>query len=72
MTGQNVPQLTHVANWNMQMCQNNYKQLPSSIKQVVAVMHHQQHYAVMVTTIAINLSMCSMVYLDRSLIGKTT
>jgi hypothetical protein len=34
------------------MGQNNYKQLPSRVKWVVAVMHHEQHYAVMEITIA--------------------
>jgi hypothetical protein len=47
-----MPQLTHDAYPNMQMGQNNYKQFPSSVTQVVAVIHHQQHYAVMEITIA--------------------
>jgi hypothetical protein len=36
----------------MQMGQQDYKQLPSSVKWVVAVWHHQQHYAVMEIAIA--------------------
>jgi hypothetical protein len=48
-SGQDVPQLTHVTFPKSHMTVNDYKALPSSIKWVVAVMHTNQHYAVMVT-----------------------
>jgi hypothetical protein len=55
MTGKDVPQLTHVTYRNIKMGQNDYKQLPSSIKWVFAVMHHEQQYAVMEITVATNI-----------------
>jgi hypothetical protein len=50
-SGQDVPQLTHVAYPNSHMAINDYKALPSSVKSIAAVMHTNQHYAVMEITI---------------------
>jgi hypothetical protein len=50
-SGQDVPQLTHVTFPNSHMTINAYKELPSSVKHVIAVMHTNQHYAVMEITI---------------------
>jgi hypothetical protein len=50
-SGQDVPQLTHVTYLKSHMTVNDYKALPSSIKWVVAVMHTNEHYAVMDITI---------------------
>jgi hypothetical protein len=52
-SGQDVPQLTHVTFSKSHMTVNDHKTLPipSSIKCVVAVMHTNQHYAVMEITI---------------------
>jgi hypothetical protein len=50
-SGQDVPQLTHVTYPKMHITLNGYKALPSSIKWVVAVMHINQHFAVMEITI---------------------
>jgi hypothetical protein len=46
-SGQDVPQLTHVTFPKSHMTINDCKALPSSIKHIVAVMHTNQHYAVM-------------------------
>jgi hypothetical protein len=46
-SGQDVPQLTHVPYPKMHITVNDYKTLPSSVKWIVAVMHTNQHYAVM-------------------------
>jgi hypothetical protein len=51
MSGQDVPQLTHVTFSNSHVTINDYKALPSSVKCIVAVMHTNQHYAVMKITI---------------------
>jgi hypothetical protein len=50
-SGKDVPQLTHVTHPKMHMTVNGFKTLPSSIKWVVTVMHTNQHYAIMETTI---------------------
>jgi hypothetical protein len=50
-SGQDVQQLTHVTYPNSHMTINDYKALPSSVKCIVAVMHTNQHYAVMEITI---------------------
>jgi hypothetical protein len=50
-SGQDVPQLTHVTYPKSHMTVNDYKALQSSVKQVVAVMHTNQHYVVMEITI---------------------
>jgi hypothetical protein len=47
LSGKDLPQLMHVTYPNMQLGQSDYKQLPSSIKWIVAVMHHTQHDAIM-------------------------
>jgi hypothetical protein len=44
---QDVPQLTHVTFSKSHMTVNDYKALPSSVEPVVAVVHTNQHYAVM-------------------------
>jgi hypothetical protein len=48
---QDVPQLTHVTYPNSHLAINDYKAFPSSVKHVGAVMHTNQHYAVMEITI---------------------
>ncbi len=53
-SGQDLPQLTHVTFPKIHMTVNDYKALPSSVKCVVAVMHTNQHYAVIETTIDTN------------------
>jgi hypothetical protein len=50
-SGKDVPQLTHVPYPKLHITVNDYKALPNSIKWVVAVMHTNQHYAVMEITI---------------------
>ncbi len=50
-SGQDVPQLTHVTYPKSQMTLNDYKALSSSIKWLKAVLHTNQHYAVMEITI---------------------
>jgi hypothetical protein len=46
-SGQVVPQLTHHVPYpKLHITVNDYKALPSSIKWVVAVMHTNQHYAI--------------------------
>jgi hypothetical protein len=50
-SGQDVPQLTHVTFPNSHMTINDYKALPSSVKNIVAVMHTKEYYAVMEITI---------------------
>jgi hypothetical protein len=50
-SGQDVPHLTHVTYPKIHVTVNGYKALPSSIKRVVAVMHTNQHSAVMEITI---------------------
>jgi hypothetical protein len=50
-SGQDVPQLTHLPYPKTHITVNDYKPLPSSIKQVVAVMHANLHYVVIEITI---------------------
>jgi hypothetical protein len=50
-SGKDVTQLTHVPYPKLHTTVNDYKALPSSVKQVDAVMHTNQHYAVMEITI---------------------
>ncbi len=50
-SGQDVPQLTHVPYPKLHITVNDYKALPSSVKQVVAVIHINQHYVVIEITI---------------------
>jgi hypothetical protein len=45
-SGKDVPQLSHVTFSKSHMTFNDYKSLPSSVKCLVAVMHTNQHYAV--------------------------
>jgi hypothetical protein len=49
-SGQDEPQLTHVTYPNSHMNINDHKALSSSVKCIVAVMHTNQHYAVMEIT----------------------
>jgi hypothetical protein len=70
-SGQDKPQLTHVTFPNSHMTIYDYKALPNSVKCVVAVMHTNQHYAVMEITIAPKPSRSLMDYINLSLIGKT-
>jgi hypothetical protein len=53
-SGQDVPQLTNVTYPKSHMNVNYYKALPSSIKRVVAMMHTNQHHAVMDMEITID------------------
>ncbi len=46
-SGQDVPQLTHVTFPKSHMTINDYKAFPSKVRHIVAVMHTNQHYAVM-------------------------
>jgi hypothetical protein len=71
-SGQDVPQLAHVPYPKTHITVNDYKTHPSSIKRVVAVMHANQHYAVIEITIDTKPSRSLMDYIDLlSLIGKT-
>jgi hypothetical protein len=67
-----VSQLNHVTYPNSHMTINDYKALSSSGKCVVAVMHTNQHYAVIKITIDTKPSRSLMDYIDLSLIGKIT
>ncbi len=46
------PQITHITYLNMQPTQNDFKQVPSNVKWLVAIMHNNQHYAVLKKIIA--------------------
>ncbi len=72
-SGQDVPQLTHQVPYpKLHITVNGYKALPSSVKWVVAVMHTNQHYAIIEITIDTKTIKFLMDYIDLSLIGKTT
>ncbi len=50
-SGKDVPQLSHVTFPNSLMTINDYKELPSGIKRIVAVMHTRLYYAFLEITI---------------------
>ncbi len=50
-SGKDVPWLSHVTFPNSVMTIKDYKALPSGVKPIAAVMHTNQHYAVMEITI---------------------
>ncbi len=50
-SGKDVPQFSHETFPNSVMTLKDYKALPSGVKCIVAVMHTNQHYAIMEITI---------------------